>query len=548
MICPTCGAELVPDANYCANCRAYVGPAAPVDNQAGARAHVNHAASVEQAQLPNEAPMSWIAGAALLVAMVADIFLMLHARGINILFVGAAAWLMWWIPLRRRTPALWPPGAPALVFAAMTVSMFFQASGAADRILYPLWLAALVYYAAACRNRLLGLEGQRLDRLSARWGGFSQATGAFLKGSASGEQKRSTGRQVILGLAVALPLCYVVLVLLSNADAMFELSVRNLMDAIAELPGHVFRIAALTVVLAVWGGLLLLARRRSGPMPGWEKPSFPLLSGAIVLASLAAVTGFFLCVHLQTVMLSPAEFMELVGQTYRSYLRRGFAELLTVEIIIGLTLLYILHTEQWREGAGLVHRAVSWCLIALTAGLAVSCAVRLVNYVDGYGLTLVRSLNFMGVALSFVCLGYLAVRVARPHSVYTSVSFIAKLFLVFFTIWSCLMPVQVIAWYNTQKLEYHPEHYIEYFQYLGPDTYPDMATWLEQNPDAVHPAVKYEIRQWAEEERKDLSKRAWFEWNPGLARARAALDRLVDILPDPAGKPAPNSVPHRGSQ
>jgi hypothetical protein len=155
--------------------------------------------------------------------------------------------------------------------------------------------------------------------------------------------------------------------------------------------------------------------------------------------------------------------------------------------------------------------------------------MRLFYYVDEYGLTLVRSLNAVGIAVSFACLAFLAARAAAPLPLNVSAGRIMRIMLIFYTAWSCLLPVRMIAVYNAAKYAGgHPVE-LQYLQHLGPDAYPALERALRHNPSAyVAPYSEY-VHSWAKDERSRLKDASLLEWNPARGPAMKSLDRIIEL-------------------
>lgn len=520
MKCAHCNNEVEPEDGmvYCPHCGAAFGATEP---------DAGMPVAFGPPRFPDAMPVSWVYALSLVAAAALDIFLLGHQRGLNVFVAGAAGVLMWWTPLRRR--GLTPPLLPFVIFASVCVALSAQSSGAADRAFYLLWFSAFLYYSIECRNRLLGVEGRALTPLMSRVGGlFAEAAAEAGARPAAADATPSRTRQVALGLLVAVPLVLIIFSLMSSADELFSREVSELFGRLEHWPGHLFRIVCIAVVVFAGTGLKALARERGPIADAHPIAKFPLLSATIVLGALALALGFFLAVHLRTLSMSEKEIFEQTGMIFRTYIRRGFSELLAAEIIVGTTLLVVLHTREWEAESGRGHRLLAWTLVALTALMSCSCALRLYYYVDEYGLTLVRSLNAVGIAVSFACLAFVAVRAADPLPLNVSIGRILRITLVFFTAWSCLLPVRMIAEYNARK--YASGHQVElrYFRHLGPDAYPAFERAMQYDPSAGKTPYREYIKTWAVLEKERLKTATFFEWNPATDPAMQSLDKIIE--------------------
>lgn len=465
----------------------------------------------------------------LLTATLIDFAMLRHHRGVNFMGVTVAIAFIWHVLVFRGRPGARLPWLPAVLFLAVGGAMSLQSEGAVDQVFHPLWAAALLYLGVASRNRLMGLESAAVSPLAPRLfrapSIFSKNLGDRLSGGGGGGA-RLTARHVLIGLAVAIPIVALLLMLMGQADVAFENALGRFFETLKDVPSHIFWIIFFTVAFSYWISALVLARRvekrTARPL------EFPLISSVVVLASVAAVLSWFLFVHARSLLMSETEIMKATGMALRTYIRRGFAELLVAEALVGATTLVILHTGPWRSGARAAHKALAWLLIALTVCLSMSSAARLAYYIDEKGLSLVRSLNAAGIALSFACLIYLAVLTARPATLYRAIGMIARFSLIFYVAWAWTFPARTIAWYNAEKyIEGRPIE-LWYLGHLGPDAYPAFVWVLESGKLQPVDMDKTSV-EWYENlitaECADLAERAWFERTPGTAAALEAFKK-----------------------
>lgn len=232
---------------------------------------------------------------------------------------------------------------------------------------------------------------------------FFGAAAALVRGS-----KRGAVRNVLIGLAVAVPVVAAVLMLLSSADAAMQRLVSNILGGL-DLGDLLWR-GALTVLTAmlVYSAIHSLAFDEQKALAPYREGALPGATFTIAIAAVLviyAVYAYFEFTYLFGGRL-PAEY------TYAAYARQGFFELIAVSIInltlFGLALRY----AKKSRGAYALYAA----LIAATVLLLVSAATRLILYIGAYGLTFNRilPLAFMGYLLFVLIL--CAVRLAKEKT------------------------------------------------------------------------------------------------------------------------------------
>jgi len=283
---------------------------------------------------------------------------------------------------------------------------------------------------------------------------------------------------------------------------------------------HILWCILFGIMFFVWAGSMLL-KGDEGAAPRETSGGLPLLSSMVVLSCVAALVFAFLCVHLRTLLMDHSLLMEYIHMNYSAYIRRGFAELLAAEIIIGFVLLYVLHTAAWVQASEFKHRMVAWLLLLLTLLLSVSCGIRLYYYVLDAGLTLVRTLNSVGIGLSLVCIVYFSIRVVSPVHSSVAAGHIAKMFIVAYVVWACCLPVRSICMFNTWWFQNNPQSIdLTYMRYLGPYTYPYIIEVITK-PGFEDEGMDWWL--WARNEEFRFEKLSWTEWSPTSDAAHDAL-------------------------
>ena len=218
---------------------------------------------------------------------------------------------------------------------------------------------------------------------------FSHLAEPFVHLFALRKGKKGSGRYVLLGLCIAFPLAWLVLALLMSADAAFSELVKSTFGS-AGLPDALrtaVKAVLWTLVIAVFFYAALCAQCDRGE--GEEKPvrRAKSLVAVTFTAVLAVIYAVFCAVQI-TVLFAGNVSVLPEGMTYAEYAREGFFQLLFVS---GINVVLILFVPRRFRMSG----ALRWILVFLSACtylMEVSSAMRMMLYVNAYGLTYLRLL------------------------------------------------------------------------------------------------------------------------------------------------------------
>ena len=211
-------------------------------------------------------------------------------------------------------------------------------------------------------------------------GRFFGAVGALAAGA--GRQKRRA-RQALAGLLIGVPLLIVVLVLLSRADARMETLVFGAWEQ-WDVGSCIRTVAAVLVTAMLFYSFLHGGKYRLPPVR-------PLPDGCWSAATLGVIEALPLAAY---ALFLGLQFSYLFGgtlpeaYTYSEYARAGFGELIVVSLI---NFLLLALSVRYGEKHAVLSMLNGLLLIA-NALLLASAALRLLMYIDAYGLTIMRIL------------------------------------------------------------------------------------------------------------------------------------------------------------
>ncbi|MBC8079248.1 MAG: DUF4173 domain-containing protein, partial [Gorillibacterium sp.] len=343
----------------------------------------------------------------------------------------------------------------------------------------------------------------------------------------------ATGKKVLkvlLGLLLAAPVLFIVVLLLASADGIFL----SWIDEIPQWFGDVtigegvfrtgFAICIALYTFCVLSGLLF--HRSIDTATDVPKHSFhaPLeqIRQQLKLDPITAIT-FLFSVNIVYVLFAAIQFSYLFGAAngllpddavYAEYARRGFAELVIVALInlcLLLCGLYIIRRDG--QGMELIRKLSLTLLIGCTVVMLISAYCRLSLYEDAYGYTMTRLLVhgfmlFMGVLLSAACIRIWQERLSLAK-VYICVSIMA------YVIMNYVNLDARIAENNIARFERNGVIDIDYLGGLSADAFPALIKLQTKHPELA--GLKEAIGQIQMEARLNDG---WQSWNIAQERAK----------------------------
>lgn len=224
-------------------------------------------------------------------------------------------------------------------------------------------------------------------------------------------QKESRITYVLAGIALAVPLLFLVILLLSSADRMFshvftEEIVRRLLRM--EWPRHIFGVAwTLFLGFGTGYGLIVFLNKRTLPAQKEGRAQAEALT-AITAASLLAVVYLLFCgVQIVGLFLGRVSLPE--GYTYAGYARAGFFQLLFVCFLNLALVLSCLAYFRKNRLLQIILTVISLCTYVMIA----SSAMRMLLYIRCYYLTFLRILVLWALALLAVLMAGVMLRIYK---------------------------------------------------------------------------------------------------------------------------------------
>lgn len=396
------------------------------------------------------------------------------------LFTAVGYWLLCTLFKELGTPikkdSLFLVGAAFLV----SLSMPMTASGilhAFNRLALFLLLAIFLIH-QLCEDRLWNI-GKYMTAIAAYTcrtvGSFPLPFRHAAKYSAS--ENSGKWRNLLLaaaGFCASIPLLCLLLLLLGNADAIFDDLLTRLFQDFLNLRtifGVAFQILASAVLF-----YCVLCSRYANAVSG-EIKNRRTRNPLIAMSFLSAITVFYLLfcsIQVYYLFLRQGTLPE--SMTYAQYARQGFFQLVFVILVNLVLVLGCLKYFKSSRGLKLMLAVISGCTCIMIA----SAAYRMVLYVSCYRLTFLRLLVLWFLAMTAALMpGVFRLIFKETFPLFRYCVAIVSVFYICFAL---ARPDSIIARYNLSSPESMNEKDFRYLNQLSLDAAPMLAEYL---PDEV---------------------------------------------------------------
>ncbi|MEK3886202.1 DUF4153 domain-containing protein [Bacillus sp. FSL K6-3431] len=235
----------------------------------------------------------------------------------------------------------------------------------------------------------------------------------------SGNFKRSSNedhykvwKKILIGIAFSLPVLFIILSLLTSADAQFEKLLGNIPNLISVRSDLVFRIAVILIYTCSFFGFMQILLQKNNYIIKREDTVKPITADGIVTITMLLLLDlvYVLFVAIQFKYFFNGALDE--SYTYAEYARRGFFELIFVTLI-NLTVITAI-IQFTKSILGLLKRTIRIALtvLVLSSGvILISAFMRLTMYEDAYGFTFTRVLAHSFMIFLMVILAYTFVKI-----------------------------------------------------------------------------------------------------------------------------------------
>ncbi len=325
-------------------------------------------------------------------------------------------------------------------------------------------------------------------------------------------KKDSNANKILLGLLISIPLLIIVLMLLSEADMMFNYYLKNLGHifgevTLGELVGRSIIISLVSIYM--FGFLWSLnyndfnAEGFSMKREAWEPVTIITLITVINIAYL-----IFTIIQLSYLYgggINPLP----EGFTYAEYARRGFFELILVTLINLMVLVFSIYfTKKGNKALNKLMIGSYSILIIFTFNMLVSAAYKMKLYESAYGYTQQRIfvqafMLLIGVVLAIVLAGIWHKRVPIFKCVVIA-TVIVYVGLNFINVDRLIAMGNIQRYHETKKLD------INYLRSLSYDAAPEIFKLLEKEPLEFKDELEMHLSL-----RGDIASRKhkWYQYN-----------------------------------
>ena len=286
--------------------------------------------------------------------------------------------------------------------------------------------------------------------------------------------KNTKGRYVLLGILILCPLLVIILALLASADLVFRELFIHLFDYVEPIDIFMVCFMLVTMFFASYSFIAMLNRRVLREECADKRRQEPVL--AITVTSVLAFVYLIFC-GIQIVYLFLRKSGLPEGQSYASYARQGFFQLLAVcviSLVIVLVCLSLFRESRVLKGILAVISLCTCCMVA-------SSAYRMLLYIDAYRLTFLRVLVLWALAVIAVVLVGILCSIFRPH--FPLFRYIMVVVTVFYIVLAYAKPDYWIARYNMEYV--NRETGMELTEEQRAEFYGDFLYLSELSADAV---------------------------------------------------------------
>lgn len=348
-------------------------------------------------------------------------------------------------------------------------------------------------------------------------------TREWLKGRMN-QEKYGVLKKVLIGVGISLPILFVVLTLLSQADQVFGHFLREMPGRMIDLDAvegafRLFLIGLVTIL--VFGYLYSLFGKREEaveiPLPPKERK---LVWDGVILVTVLSIIDFVYAAftYVQISYLFSGDKATLPdGLTYAEYAKNGFQELVLVTVINFVILLCTMYLVS--QTKRLLYRVVQVLLTALTvctSFILFSAYYRLSLYEQAYGYTHSRLLAHIFMIFLLILFVIALCKIWR-HTL-SLMKYYAVVSLVSYVLLNYINMDVIIAKNNMER--YHATGNID-VAYLGRLSYDVVPYLLELKEDE---SLREHAVYYLENKREELlANRSWQSFNLSKHRARQLL-------------------------
>jgi Domain of unknown function (DUF4173) len=336
------------------------------------------------------------------------------------------------------------------------------------------------------------------------------------------EKQLDVWKKILIGILISVPLLFIILNLLIEADTQFERLIGNLPHLISFRVDYVFRLIVILIyTFGFFGFMQVLLKKKNLISPKEDVLKPIVLDGIITLTVLLLfnlVYILFIAVQFKYFFSGTLED----GFTYAEYARRGFFELLFVSLInLSITIAVITFTKTVYGPLKKAIRLAMTVLVLSSGVLLVSAIMRISMYEDAYGFTFTRVLAHSFMVFLMVILAYTFVKIWLEKLSLFHFYFIASL--IYYVGINTANLDKIVVDKNMARFETTGKIDIHYLSNMSATGILGLMKLYEKNPDV--PGLEDRLKQ-IKAERGSINRNSWQSHNLERDKVYEKLEKL----------------------
>jgi hypothetical protein len=336
------------------------------------------------------------------------------------------------------------------------------------------------------------------------------------------EKQLGVWKKVLIGILISVPLLFIILNLLIEADTQFERLINMLPQLISFRVEYIFRLVIILIyTFGFFGFMQVLLQKKNPHVPKEGVSNSIVMDGIITLTVLI----LFNIVYILFIAVQFKYFFSGTlgdGLTYAEYARKGFFELLFVSLInLSITIAVITFTKSvFGPLKKAIHLAMS--VLVLSSGvILVSAIMRISMYEDAYGFTITRVLAHSFMIFLMVILAYTLVKIWLEKLSLFHFYFIASL--IYYVGINTVNLDKIIVDKNMARFETTGKIDIHYLSNMSATGILGLIELYEKNPNV--PGLKDRLI-YSKTERASVARNYWQSRNLERDKVDGKLKRL----------------------
>lgn len=340
-------------------------------------------------------------------------------------------------------------------------------------------------------------------------------------------RERSRSKKVmyaLLGLVIAMPLTFVVVLLLMSSDELFSDTMRSFTEHLPSLSPSLFWELVFAVPVAMYLFDTLFSIRKAAPEHSDIAPRYRVFPSIAAYFTVTPICVFYL-IYIITQFVNIANAIEKTLD-YSAFARRGFFELCAIAVI-NLAVIVLIQTFTKRNEFDIKPLAlrVYTIMISLFTLLIIATAItKMLMYIGEYGMTLLRVYtSWFMILLALIFVLIIALQI-RDYKIWRAIfaTFAAMLAILCFGNFEGTIARYNISAYQSGKLS---ELDISEFYELGLPAVKPAAELLESGALSGH--EEKQLRNFLEDEKyNDGTRDSFAYFSIPRSAARSAIERL----------------------